>query len=235
VNILSIHQVLIADSEWNMRKSLRFYLEKQGFYVKEATTGTEALEMLKKYSFDIILLDIILPDMDGWQVCKVVKETVFVPMLILTEQGDTKDKIRGLRIGADDYLTKNIEPEELLARIYSILRRVAITKSMFEKERSLEFPGLIIYPKKREIYIDGILEGFSQKDFDLIVTLAQRREKTFTREELVDSVWGYDFEGENRVVDTHIKKIRQKFQNAGLKYSPIQTVRSIGYRFFKQD
>ncbi|AHV97473.1 response regulator transcription factor [Paenibacillus sabinae] len=225
-------QVLIVDDEWNMRNLLRIYLMKEGFQIKEAATGLEALSMVKKHSFDIILLDVMMPDMDGWQVCKVIRETETVPILMLTARTETKDKIHGLGIGADDYLTKPFDSEELLARMYSLIRRSTITQTSQPQQLALEFPQMTIFPDAREIRIHAELVDFTPKEFDLLVLLAQSRQRAFSREELVERLWGFDYEGEVRVVDTHIKNIREKLQKAGMTYNPIQTVWGVGYKFF---
>lgn len=225
-------QVLIVDDEWNMRNLLRIYLMKEGFQIKEAATGLEALSMVKKHTFDIILLDVMMPGMDGWQVCKVIRETETVPILMLTARTETKDKIHGLGIGADDYLTKPFDSEELLARIYSLIRRSTITQTSQPQQLALEFPQMTIFPDAREIRIQEGLVDFTPKEFDLLALLAQSRQRAFSREELVERLWGFDYEGEVRVVDTHIKNIREKLQKAGMTYNPIQTVWGVGYKFF---
>jgi two-component system, OmpR family, response regulator ResD len=224
-------QVLIVDDEWNMRNLLRIYLMKEGFQVKEAATGQEALSMLNKHSFDIILLDVMMPDMDGWQVLKIVRETETVPVLMLTARTETKNKIHGLAIGADDYVTKPFDSEELLARIYSLIRRSTITQVSQPQKWVIEFPGLMLFPDAREVRIQDALVDFTQKEFDLLLTLAQSSQRAFSREELVERLWGNDYEGEVRVVDTHIKNIREKLQKAGMTYNPIQTVWGVGYKF----
>ncbi|MDQ0193791.1 two-component system response regulator ResD [Paenibacillus wynnii] len=229
--MMSKLQVLIVDDEWNMRNLLRIYLMKEGFRIQEASTGLEALSMIKKHEFDIILLDVMMPDMDGWQVCKVVRETLTVPILMLTARTETKDKIHGLGMGADDYLTKPFEPEELLARIYSLIRRSTITQVSQPQQWVMEFPQLSILPDAREVRIQDLAVDFTQKEFDLLVVLAQSSQRAFTREELVERLWGHDYEGEIRVVDTHIKNIREKLQKAGMSYNPIQTVWGVGYKF----
>ncbi|WP_178021552.1 response regulator transcription factor [uncultured Paenibacillus sp.] len=224
-------QVLVVDDEWNMRNLLRIYLTREGFEVKEAVNGYEALEMAANHRFDLVLLDIMLPDMDGWQVCKKIREKHHVAIFMLTARSETKDKVYGLGIGADDYLTKPFEPEELLARVYSLIRRSAITQSIRPQDPVLEFPQLRILPEGREVFIRDTPVEFTQKEFDLLVALAKSGQRAFNREELVNLVWGNDYEGEVRVVDTHIKNIRDKTQKAGLGYNPIQTVWGVGYKF----
>lgn len=224
-------QILVVDDEWNMRNLLRIYLTREGFEVKEATNGNEALEMAANHHFDIILLDLMLPDMDGWQVCKKIREKDDVAILMLTARSETKDKVYGLGIGADDYLTKPFEPEELLARVYSLIRRSAITQSIRQQEPALDFPNLRILPEGREVFIHDHSVEFTQKEFDLFISLAKSEQRAFSREELVNLIWGNEYEGEVRVVDTHIKNIREKTQKAGLGYNPIQTVWGVGYKF----
>jgi two-component system response regulator ResD len=181
-----------VDDEWNMRNLLRIYLTKEGFDVKEAFNGQEALSMVKQYSFDIILLDVMMPDMDGWQVCKEIRETSDIAILMLTARSETKDKVMGLGIGADDYLTKPFEPEELLARVYSLIRRSTIKQTSVHQESTLKFQDLTIYPEGREIYIHDLLVDFTQKEFDFFVSLARNQHKAYSREELVDQLWGFD-------------------------------------------
>ncbi|GGF69046.1 DNA-binding response regulator [Paenibacillus albidus] len=177
-------QALIVDDEWNMRNLLRIYLRKEGFETSEAATGQEALAWVNKQFFDVILLDVMMPDMDGWQVCKAIRETALVPILMLTARSETKDKVKGLGIGADDYLTKPFEPQELLARIYSLLRRSSLTPLARPQDHSLKFSGLTISPEAREVHILGRAVDFTQKEFDLLSTLANSGQRVFTRDEL---------------------------------------------------
>ena len=229
--MMSKLQVLIVDDEWKMRNLLRIYLTREGFDVKEASNGREALSMVKDHSFDIIILDVMMPDMDGWQVCKEVRETDNVAILMLTARSETKDKVLGLGIGADDYLTKPFEPEELLARVYSLIRRSTMTQVSVQQEPILEFQDVKIHPEGREIYIHDLTVDFTQKEFDLFVTLAKNQQRAYSRGELLDLLWGYDYDGDDRVVDTHVKNIRDKTRRSGLLYNPIQTVWGVGYKF----
>lgn len=222
--------VLVVDDEWNMRNLLRIYLTKEGFEVKEATNGNEALSMVGKHVFDIILLDLMLPDMDGWQVCKTIRETSSISILMLTARSEIKDKVHGLGIGADDYLTKPFEPEELLARVYSLIRRSTITQSSPQQEQVFELLDMRISPEGREIYILDLPVEFTQKEFDLMITFAKNKQKAFSREELVNLLWGYESERDLRIVDTHIKNIRDKTLKAGMSYNPIQTIWGVGYK-----
>ncbi|MNW57710.1 Transcriptional regulatory protein SrrA [compost metagenome] len=188
--------------------------------------------MLDKHSFDVVLLDVMMPDMDGWQVTKAIRETSHVPIMMLTARSETHDKVLGLGIGADDYLTKPFEPEELLARVYSLVRRSSFTQaSAQQRPPYMEFHCLKIYPEGREIVVNNVPVDFTQKEFDLFATLAKSQQRAFSREELVELIWGYSYEGDSRVVDTHVKNIRDKVRKAGLSYNPIQTVWGVGYKF----
>lgn len=224
-------QILVVDDEWNMRNLLRIYLMKEGFEVKEAATGIEALSLAKQQRFDAILLDVMMPDMDGWQVCKKIREHSQVPILMLTARSETKDKVHGLGIGADDYLTKPFESEELIARVYSLIRRYTISKWHEPQEVKLHYLELSIHPEGRDVLIHNQPVDFTQKEFDLLLTLAQNKHRAFSREELVERLWGHDYQGESRVIDTHVKNIREKAHKAGLSYNPVQTVWGIGYKF----
>ncbi|MFD1267227.1 response regulator transcription factor [Paenibacillus motobuensis] len=224
-------QILVVDDEWNMRNLLRIYLIKEGFEIKEASNGMEALAMIDKHEFDLVLLDVMMPDMDGWQVLKAIRAKSDVAVLMLTARSETKDKVYGLVIGADDYLTKPFEPEELVARVFSLIRRSVITQSSVVQEQTLDFPDFRIMPDAREIYIHDQSVDFTPKEFDLIVTLASNQHRVYSREDLVNLIWGYDYDGDYRSVDTHVKNIREKLQRAGLAYNPIQTVWGVGYKF----
>ncbi|MNI73543.1 Alkaline phosphatase synthesis transcriptional regulatory protein PhoP [compost metagenome] len=173
----------------------------------------------------------MMPDTDGWHVCRAVREHTQIPILMLTARSETKDKVLGLGIGADDYLTKPFEPEELLARIHSLLRRSSLNRTIEPQEKQLNYPGLRILPEAREVYIEGKRADFTLKEFDLLTMLARSSQRVFTRDELVERLWGNDYGGETRVIDTHIKNIREKLQKAGLPYNPVQTVWGLGYKF----
>ncbi|MGG1445418.1 response regulator transcription factor [Brevibacillus laterosporus] len=227
-------QVLVVDDEWNMRNLLRIYLMKEGFEVKEASSGYEALSMMKQQTFDLLILDVMMPGMDGWQVCKTIRKTETMPILMLTARSETKDKVHGLGIGADDYLTKPFEPEELLARVFSLLRRSMINQAQKLQETLIVFQHLKIHADAREVHIHEVSIDFTPKEFDLLLYLAQNSQRAFTREELVERLWGYEYTGDARVVDTHIKNIREKLQRARLGYDPIQTVWGVGYKFSAQ-
>jgi len=224
-------KVLVVDDEWNMRNLLRIYLKKQGFEVKEATNGTEAVAIANNEPIDVIILDVMMPDLDGWQVCRKIRERQQTPIIMLTARNEIKDKVQGLGIGADDYVTKPFEPEELVARIHALLRRANPNHMQASAQESLEFPEVTIYPEGRQVLIREALVELTPKEFDLFLMLARYRHKAFARDALIEALWGYDYTGDTRVIDTHVKNIREKLQRAGLSYNPIQTVWGVGYKF----
>lgn len=224
-------KALIVDDEWNMRNLLRIYLTKQGLEVKEASNGKEALEQVRQEAYDIILLDVMMPDMDGWEVCKRIREKQMTPILMLTARTETKDKVQGLGLGADDYVTKPFEPDELMARVFALLRRSSHMQNQAVPETKLEAPGMIIHPEGRQLQVDQQPVDLTQKEFDLFLLLARNPQRAYSREVLVETLWGLDYYGDSRVVDTHVKNIREKIQRAGLSYNPIQTVWGVGYKF----
>lgn len=225
-------KILIVDDEWNMRNLLKIYLIKNGFEVIEATNGAEAIGLARNETIDLIILDIMMPGMDGWQVCKSIREFNNVPILMLTARTDTKDKVKGLQMGADDYLSKPFEPDELVARVFALIRRNSIVQqSEPDIQKQFEFEQLIIYKEGREVRVDGRIVDLTQKEFDLFCLFAEHPKRAYTREMLLDVVWGPDYLGDVRTVDTHIKNIREKTQKAELSYNPIQTVWGVGYKF----
>ncbi|MNC38288.1 Transcriptional regulatory protein SrrA [compost metagenome] len=209
-----------------MRNLLRIYFRKEGYQVTEAASGREGLERLGQADYDLVLLDVMMPELDGWQVCAEIRVLTATPILMLTARTDTRDKVNGLKLGADDYVTKPFEPEELLARAEALIRRYRQ-----QPVPQIEIGGLAVYPEAREIRIHGALVDFTPKEFDMLALLAKNPGRAYSRDSLVELLWGYDFPGETRVVDTHIKNIREKTQKAGLSYNPIQTVWGVGYKF----
>ncbi|QZT35361.1 response regulator transcription factor [Caldalkalibacillus thermarum TA2.A1] len=222
--------ILIVDDEWNMRNLLRIHLTKAGFQVSEAKNGQEALELLEQQNVDLIILDLMMPDMDGLDVCAKIRQTKQTPILMLTARTDTRDKVEGLNVGADDYLTKPFEAEELVARVHALLRRAYRGEAQLNKG-ILTFRKLKIDPAGRKVIVAGQPVHFTPKEFSLLLLLASHPERVFTREHLLYHIWGEDYIGDERTVDTHIKSIRAKFRQAGLSYNPIQTVWGVGYKF----
>ncbi|GIO30118.1 MULTISPECIES: response regulator transcription factor [Paenibacillus] len=231
---MSQDQVLIVDDEWNMRNLLRIYLMQAGFGVREAASGREALDLLRANAFDAVILDIMMPDMDGWQVCGELRAFSAAPVLMLSARSDTKDIVKGLKIGADDYLPKPFQPEELTERIRALIRRSRQSRIQAGHVRKLELPGMTIYPEGREVLVHDTPVDLTQKEFDILLLLAENEHRVYSRDMLIESLWGNDYAGDYRVVDTHVKNIREKVQRAGLSYTPIQTVWGIGYRWQRE-
>ncbi|HEX7066170.1 MAG TPA: response regulator transcription factor [Bacillales bacterium] len=223
--------LLIVDDEWNMRNLLRIYLTRNGFQVTEAASGTEAIKLAGENSFDLIVLDIMMPGMDGWEVCKKIREKKQTPIIMLTARSETKDKVRGLNLGADDYLVKPFEPEELVARIFALLRRSSLTEGANSSEETIVCHDMKIDTAARQVWVQDKLVECTPKEFDLLRFLAEHPNRVFTREDLLDRIWGTEYLGDIRTVDTHVKNIREKVRKAGLSFIPIQTVWGIGYKF----
>lgn len=227
--------LLVVDDEWNMRNLLRIYLTKNGFQVTEASNGHEALELVEQIPFDLILLDVMMPDLDGWEVCKKIRLTKQTPILMLTARTETKDKVQGLNLGADDYLIKPFEPDELMARVFALLRRSSMSERETVLSKTISYPDLMIDPEARQVRIKDYTIEHTPKEFDLLYFLADNPNRAFTREVLLEQVWGTDYFGDIRTVDTHVKNIREKARRVELSYSPIQTVWGVGYKFYQSE
>ncbi|MFC0274820.1 response regulator transcription factor [Metabacillus herbersteinensis] len=223
-------KILIVDDEWNMRNLLKIYLSND-YEITEAVDGIEALRLVKTSDFDLILLDIMLPQMTGWEVCKEIRGMKSTPILMLTARNELKDKVQGLEVGADDYLIKPFEPEELLARVKALLRRVDLNTDQKEKILSFGSGKLIIEIESRKVLIDSETLEFTPKEFELLYTIASNPKRVFTREVLLDILWGFNDSRDARTVDTHIKNIRVKVKEKGFNYLPIETVWGVGYKF----
>ncbi|MCR8845563.1 response regulator transcription factor [Paenibacillus sp. SC116] len=225
-------RVLIVDDEANMRNLLRIHLKRHGYLTEESHDGEEALAMLKEQSFDLVILDIMMPGIDGWEVVQRIRQTMSIPVIMLTARSDKKDMINGLSIGADDYLAKPFEPDELIARITALLRRSHFQLSAQEvHHKALHFPHLIIYEESREVVANGLHLELTPKEYDVLHLLATHPQRVYDRETMIEHLWGLDYDGDNRSVDTHVKNVRMKMEQAQLGYNPIQTVWGIGYRF----
>lgn len=229
---MSKSSILVVDDEWNMRNLIKIYLKNNGFEVRETGNGDDAVNLVRQEPFDLVILDIMMPGTDGWQVCQAIREFSHIPILMLTARSDTKEKVKGLNLGADDYLAKPFEPEELVARVSALIRRNTIVQQAGAGlSRTIRFEGLSIDKEAREVTVGNHTVELTQKEFDLFSLLAEHPKRVYTRLMLLDVVWGPDYLGDMRTVDTHIKNIREKVQRAGLPYNPIQTVWGVGYKF----
>lgn len=225
--------VLIVDDERNICELIRLYLEKEGYGTIIAYDGEEAVNIYKEKNPDIVLLDIMLPGKDGWQVCREIRGTSDVPIIMLTAKGEVFDKVLGLELGADDYIVKPFEPKELVARIKAVLRRSARgTKAEEPSPEELRFEGLVINRDTYEVYLDGNRLDFPPKEFELLFYLAGNKNKVFTRDQLLNEIWGYEFFGDSRTVDVHIKRIREKIESDDVSRPwQLKTVWGVGYKF----
>ncbi|MBM7644788.1 two-component system alkaline phosphatase synthesis response regulator PhoP [Scopulibacillus daqui] len=227
------NKILVVDDEPSIVTLLSFNLEKAGFEVLTASTGNEALELAKKFPLDLIVLDLMLPEMSGLNVCKTLRENqMFIPILMLTAKDDELDKILGLELGADDYMTKPFSPREVVARVKAILRRsnqVNPAKQPAEDFR-LSVGDIAVYPDKYEAYFQGKLMTLTPKEFELLLYLVKNKGKVLTREQLLSTVWNYDFAGDTRIVDVHVSHLREKIENDTRKPLYIKTVRGLGYK-----
>jgi two-component system response regulator ResD len=226
-------KVLVADDDTNVCEIIRLYFKQQQIQLVEANNGLVALELVEKESPDIVILDIMMPEMDGYEACREIRKKSDIPIIMLTAKGEEFDRVLGLELGADDYMTKPFSPRELVARIKAIFRRiqprVLSEESDQESKCLMEFDGLSIHLNRREVLVNGEKIRFRPKEFDLLVHMAKSSGNVYTREQLLEQVWGYDFIGDIRTVDVHVKKVRQKLTE--LKKECIQTVWGVGYKF----
>ena len=221
-------KALVIEDDKNIAELLRLYLEKDGFEVSIAPDGGKGLQLAEDEHPDVVLLDIKLPVMDGWQVCREIRRTSQVPIIMLTAKGETYDKVSGLEMGADDYVTKPFEVKELIARIHAVMRRTENSDSPAEKR--LEYDKLVINLDSYELIVDGKKVDTPPKEMELLYHLAASPNRVYTRNQLLDEVWGFDYFGDSRTVDVHIKRLREKLEGVSDKWS-LKTVWGVGYKF----
>ncbi len=226
------NRVLIVDDEKNICELIRLYVEKEGFQTFVAYDGEEAIEKFHRDTPDIILLDIMLPRKDGWQVCREIRRESDVPIIMLTAKGEVFDKVLGLELGADDYVVKPFEPKELVARIKAVLRRSGKSDEK-ESGQGIILDGLTINRDTYEAELNGKIIEMPPKEFELLYFLAEHKNKVFTRDQLLNEIWGYEFFGDSRTIDVHIKRIREKIETEetqGLSWQ-LKTIWGVGYKF----
>ncbi len=219
-------KILIVDDDMHIAELVSLYVEKEGFETKEVHDGREAIQMVSACQPDLILLDVMMPGMDGYQVCAEIRKTSRVPVIMLTAKGETFDKVLGLELGADDYIVKPFDPKELVARVKAVLRRY---EPQQEEGDILRFPNLEINISNYSVTYHGRGLEFPPKEFELLFYLAKHPNRVFTREQLLDQIWGYEYVGDTRTVDVHVKRIREKL-NQEDEWG-IRTVWSVGYKF----
>ncbi len=221
-------KALVVEDDKNIAELLRLYLEKDGFEVFLAGDGGEGIRLAQENVPDLVLLDIMLPVVDGWVVCSEIRKTSHVPIIMLTAKGETFDKVSGLEMGADDYVTKPFEVKELMARIHAVLRRTDGEEK--GEEKKLVFDRLIINLDSYELIVDGRRVDTPPKEMELLYHLASSPNRVYTRNQLLDEVWGFDYFGDSRTVDVHIKRLREKLEGISDKWS-LKTVWGVGYKF----
>ncbi|MBR6114101.1 MAG: response regulator transcription factor [Oscillospiraceae bacterium] len=222
-------KVLVVEDDGNIAELLRLYLEKDGFEVYQAADGGEGIRMAQEVAPDLVLLDIMLPAVDGWVVCSEIRKSSQVPIIMLTAKSETFDKISGLEMGADDYVTKPFEVKELMARIHAVMRR-STGESTQPAEKKLTFDKLVINLDSYELVVNGRRMEVPPKEMELLFHLASSPNRVFTRNQLLDEVWGFDYFGDSRTVDVHIKRLREKLEGVSDKWS-LKTVWGVGYKF----
>lgn len=222
-------KILIVEDDGNIRELLRLYLEREGYEITEASNGEEGVELWRKINPDMILLDVMMPIMDGWQVCKIIRKESKVPIIIMTAKGETFDKVNGLEMGADDYIVKPLEMREVIARVRAIFRRLAP-----EDSGKISFDKLTVDKQAYDLIVDGKRVDAPPKEIELLYFLASNPNRVFTRAQLLDDVWGFDYFGDTRTVDVHVKRLREKLEGISDKWD-LKTVWGVGYKFETRD
>ena len=217
-------KILVVDDDPHIRELVRVFLRNDGFDVVEAPDGMAALSTLDSGKVDLAVIDIMMPRMDGWELCQEIKATFDIPVLMLTAKGETSQKLKGFQLGTDDYLVKPFEPLEMVARVKALLKRYRI-----ESSQIIQVGGLTLDREKFQVMVEGEALTLPRKEFDLLFHLGSYPGRTFSREQLIEDLWGYDFHGNDRTLDVHIHRLRERFSDG--KYSfRIRTIRGLGYR-----
>ena len=221
-------KVLIVDDDINIAELIRICLEREGFSTIVAHDGMEAIEKFKSEAPNLVLLDVMMPRVDGWQVCREVRRVSNIPIIMLTAKGDTFDKVLGLELGADDYMVKPFESKELIARIKAVMRRYETKNQEVSKE--VVYPNLIINLSNYELKIEGKAIDIPPKELELLFFLCSNPNRVYTREQLLEEVWGFDYFGDSRTVDVHVKRLREKLEGHEKNWQ-LKTVWGVGYKF----
>ena len=225
-----MYRILVADDEENIREVIKEYAEFEGHQVSEACDGMQAVEMVKNNDYDIIIMDVMMPRLDGYSACKEIRKIKQIPVLMLSARGEEYDKLFGFELGIDDYVVKPFSPKEVMARVNAIVKRNsgAFAAAAAPAPETVKFGGLEINFTSRDVYIDGVKANLTPKEYDLLFYLVRNKNIALTRNKLLEEVWGYDFFGDDRTIDTHIKMLRN---NLGPYRNYIVTLRGMGYKF----
>ncbi|MBR4288409.1 MAG: response regulator transcription factor [Clostridia bacterium] len=223
------NKILVADDDLNICEVLKLYLENDGYEVRCAHSGAEAVESFKLFDPDLVLLDIMMPGKDGWQVCREIREQSAKPIVMLSAKGEVFDKVLGLELGADDYIVKPFDMKEVAARVKAVLRRYN-TRDNFNNDEVVKFYCLEISKHKYELKLGGVVVDVPPKELELLYFLTSNYNRVFTRDQLLDKVWGFDYLGDSRTVDVHVKRLREKLEGVSDKWI-LKTVWGVGYKF----
>lgn len=217
-------KILIVDDDPHIRELVAVFLEREGFQTYEAIDGIDALGKIAEVKIDMVILDIMMPNMDGWELCYELRRYYDIPLLMLTAKGETSQKVKGFQLGTDDYLVKPFDPLELVVRVKALLKRYQITVS-----QSIQVGNVLLNRKTFEVTVGEQVIILPLKEFELLFMLGSKMGRTCSREQLIEEVWGYDFEGNERTLDVHINRLREKFQKETASFA-IKTIRGLGYR-----
>lgn len=221
-------KALIIEDDPNIAQLLRLYLEKDGFTVEGASEGLGGLTLFRSCAPDIVLLDLMLPEMDGWTVCRSIRQESDTPVIMITAKGETIDKVQGLEMGADDYISKPFDMKEVMARIHAVLRRSG--RKGQQRPRRLEYDRLVIDMDSFSLTVGGRVVDTPPKELELLFHLASAPNRVYTRNQLLDEVWGFDYFGDSRTVDVHVKRLREKLEGVSTEWT-LKTVWGVGYKF----
>lgn len=229
------NKILVVDDDLNICELLKLYLENDGYVVFTANDGQEAVDMFQNKTPDLVLLDIMLPKKDGWQVCREIRKTSSAPIIMLTAKGETFDKVLGLELGADDYVVKPFDAKEVMARVKAVLRRTTGDSESTEAEKKVViYDNLEINIQNYEMKVKGVPVDTPPKELELIYHFASNPNRVYTRDQLLDEVWGFDYYGDSRTVDVHVKRLREKLEGVSDKWC-LKTVWGVGYKFETKD
>lgn len=231
---MSLEKIMVADDDQNICELLRLYLEKEQYTVVIANDGNEAIAKFNSENPALILLDIMMPGLDGWQVCREIRKKSNVPIIMITAKGETFDKVLGLELGADDYVVKPFVAKEIVARIKAVLRRVSSGTQAENAVREVSYDKLVVNMTRYELKVDGKVVDTPPKELELLFHLASNPNRVYTRDQLLDEVWGFEYYGDSRTVDVHIKRLREKLEGVSDQWC-LKTVWGVGYKFETKD
>ncbi len=228
---MSMGKILVADDDRNICELIRIYLEKEGFTVILANDGEEAVQHFHTENPDLVLLDIMMPKLDGWQVCREIRKKSNTPIIMITAKGETFDKVLGLELGADDYVVKPFDTKEIVARIKAVMRRTnTVSAQVVTGDKEVHFENLVVNMTRYELKVNGKVVDTPPKELELLFHLASNPNRVYTRDQLLDEVWGFEYYGDSRTVDVHVKRLREKLEGVSTQWY-LKTVWGVGYKF----